>query len=86
MRELSVVELDLIVGGYGEDQGGGFDETVYEPTATLESDGSYSVEVSEAMYQQQAQAASDDGWKIEVTGTINTNGSGSVSVKASKSC
>ena len=85
MRELSVVELDLIVGGY--DQGGGsFDEYSYEPIATAEADGSYTLEVSEAEYQMQQQAASDDGWKIEITGTVNTNGSGSVSVKASKSC
>ena len=86
MRELSVIELDLIVGGYGEDQGGSFDESAYEPTATLEADGSYKLEVSEAMYMQQQQAAANDGWNIEVTGTVNTQGVGSVTVKASKSC
>jgi hypothetical protein len=82
MRELSVIELDLIVGGY--DQGGSsFDETSYEPVATLASDGSYSLMVSEAEYNMQAQAAADDGWTVGGTVTVGPNGT-TVSVTASK--
>ena len=85
MRELSVVELDLIVGGYNEDTGS-FDESVYEPQATLQEDGSYTLMVSEAEYQQQQPAATNDGWNVEVTATGSTNGTASVSLKVSKSC
>ena len=84
MRELSVIELDLIVGGYGE-EGGSFDETVYEPVATLEADGSYKLEVSEAEFSMQQQAAQNDGWNVEGTISHGPNGT-TYTVKASKSC
>lgn len=83
MRELSVIELDLIVGGYG-DQGGSFDETVYESAATNNSDGSYSVDVSQAEYNMQAQNAQADGWTIGGTVSHGPNGT-TVTVTASHS-
>jgi hypothetical protein len=84
MRELSVVELDLIVGGY--DQGGGsFDESVYESSAIAEADGSYSLVVSQAEYNAQSTSASNDGWTFGGTVTHGPNGT-TVSVTASKSC
>jgi hypothetical protein len=70
MRQVSSVELDLIVGGYGEDSGGGFDESVFEPRATLNEDGSYSLEVTEAEYSSNLAAAEADHW--EITGTVTT--------------
>jgi hypothetical protein len=83
MRELSVIELDLIVGGYGE-SGGSFDEAAYESAATNNSDGSYSLEVSESEYNMQAQAAQADGWTIG--GTVSTGPNGTtVTVTASHS-
>ena len=65
MRELSSVELDLIVGGYGEDTGSSFDESAFEPRATLMEDGSYSLTVSEAEYSTHHDAAVADTWCIE---------------------
>jgi hypothetical protein len=65
MRELSNVELDLIVGGYGEDNGGGFDESVFEPRATLNEDGTYSLAVTEAEYSANLAAAEEEYWTIE---------------------
>jgi hypothetical protein len=83
MRELSVIELDLIVGGYGE-SGGSFDESSYESIATEAPDGSYSLEVSEAEYNMQATAAQNDGWTIG--GTVSTGPNGTtVTVTASHS-
>jgi hypothetical protein len=70
MRQLSSVELDLVVGGYGETESGGFDESVYEPRATLMEDGSYSLEVTEAEYQAHHAAAEADSWCIEVEGWV----------------
>jgi hypothetical protein len=84
MRELSVVELDLIVGGYDQG-GGGFDETVYESSAVSEADGSYSLMVSEAEYEAQSASAMNDGWTVGGTITHGPNGT-TVSVTASKKC
>jgi hypothetical protein len=83
MRELSVIELDLIVGGYGE-SGGSFDETVYESSAVSNTDGSYSVDVSEAEYNMQSQAAAADGWTIGGTVSHGPNGT-TITVTASHS-
>ena len=85
MRELSSVELDLIVGGYGETGGGdGFDETAYASQATALEDGSYSLQVSEAEYLANAAAAEADEWCFYIEGVINSDGTSLVTVKAGK--
>jgi hypothetical protein len=87
MRELSVIELDLIVGGYGESGGGdtgSFDESAYESIATTEADGSYNLVVSESEYMMQSQAAATDGWTFEGTYSDGPNGR-TVTVKATYS-
>ena len=66
MRELSSVELDLIVGGYGETGGGdGFDESAYVSQATANEDGTYSLTVSEAEFNANVAAAEAEYWTIE---------------------
>ena len=81
MRNLSLVELEMIVGGYGE-----FDAGSYASVATDNGDGSYSLVVSEAQYSAQAGAAADNGWGVEVTGGWTQNGGFSVGAEASKKC
>jgi hypothetical protein len=82
MRELSVIELDLIVGGYG--QSDVFDQAPYEEIATQQSDGSYSLSVSEAEYNMQASNAQAGGWTVGGTVVIGPNGT-TVTVTASHS-
>ncbi|MEP9359958.1 hypothetical protein [Sphingomonas sp. KR3-1] len=81
MRNLCLVELEMIVGGYSQ-----FDAGDYSGVATDNGDGSYSLVVSEAEYSAQASAAADNGWGVEVTGGWTQNGGFSVGVKASKKC
>ena len=89
MRELSSVELDLIVGGYGEESGGGsFDEGAYAAQATLTEDGSYSVQVSEAEYDANIASANiasaqSDEW--EITGEFHLPGGIVIIIRPSKS-
>jgi hypothetical protein len=82
MRSLSLVELEMIVGGYDQQ----FDTNTYASSASDNGDGSYSLVVSEAQYSAQAGAAADSGWQIDVTGGWSQTGGASVSVKASKKC
>lgn len=83
MRDLSVVELEMIVGGYSQ-----FDADMaagYSSSATYNADGSYSLDVSQQEYAANAGAAADNGWNVEVGGSWGPNGP-TVSVKASKKC
>jgi hypothetical protein len=83
MRELSVIELDLIVGGYSQDDV--FDQSSYESVAVEQTDGSYVVEgVSEEAYSAQAAGAQAAGWTIG--GSVSTGPNGTtVTVTASHS-
>jgi hypothetical protein len=83
MRLLSTIELELIVGGYGETGGDSFDESVYESRATANEDGSYSVDVTSAEYDADAAAAQADEW--EITGEWDLPGGIHVIIRPSKS-
>ena len=84
MRELTTTELGLIVGGYNEDTGG-FDESAFEPRATLNDDGTYSLAVTESEYNANVEAAEADHWTIEIELThYDSNGNVIAYVRAGK--
>jgi hypothetical protein len=78
MRELSIVELDLIVGGYNQ---GGYDYG----TSSLYDDGTGTGDYVGVVYEADAQAmqaeasAQSIDWGVE--GTVGNGGAWSVKVK-----
>jgi hypothetical protein len=85
MRELSNVELDLIVGGYGE-TGDGFDESAYASQATVLEDGSYSLQVSDAEYSANVAAAEAEEWCLSISVVHHSDGRVDVTVRSADSC
>ncbi len=81
MRELSIVELDLIVGGYDSGSSGSYDYG--SSSVSYDADGNFSGEIQSA--DVDGMYATAQGWEfgIEIIVPVGPNG-GRITGKASK--